>query len=188
MHADGGKANQYYLRGWNLDHGTDLAMFVDDMPINLPTHAHGQGYTDLNWLIPETVSGLDIRKGPYFADVGDFATAGKLYISLLDTVDQNISRSRWAASATRLSRAGLDQARRRILLYAGEFNSYDGPWTTPDDMKKVQRTSALQPGYGDRRLFAHRDGLYQHLEFDRSDCAARYDGRPDRPLWRIRSD
>ena len=62
-HADAGKANQYYLRGWNLDHGTDLATFWDDIPINLPTHAHGQGYTDLNWLIPETVSGLDSAKG-----------------------------------------------------------------------------------------------------------------------------
>ena len=64
MHADGGKANQYYLRGYNLDHGTDLAIFVDDMPINLPTHAHGQGYADLNWLMPETVASLNIRKGP----------------------------------------------------------------------------------------------------------------------------
>src|SRR5580692_4339597 len=90
MHADAGKANQYYLRGWNLDHGTDLATFWDDVPINMPTHAHGQGYTDLNWLIPETVSGLDIRKGPYWADVGDFENAGNLHISVVDTVPQNI--------------------------------------------------------------------------------------------------
>ena len=90
MHADAGKANQYYLRGWNLDHGTDLATFWDDIPINLPTHAHGQGYTDLNWLIPETVSGLDIRKGPYWADVGDFENAGNLHISVVDTVPHNI--------------------------------------------------------------------------------------------------
>ncbi len=89
-HADGGKANQYYLRGYNLDHGTDLAIFVDDMPVNLPTHAHGQGYADLNWLMPETVSSLDIRKGPYFADVGDFANAGSLAINLRDSVDQKI--------------------------------------------------------------------------------------------------
>ena len=60
-----GKANQYYLRGYNLDHGTDMATFWDDVPINLPTNAHGQGYTDLNFLIPETVSGLEVRKGPY---------------------------------------------------------------------------------------------------------------------------
>src|ERR1700731_4266163 len=90
MHADGGKANQYYLRGYNLDHGTDLAIFVDDMPINLPTHAHGQGYADLNWLMPETIASLDIRKGPYFADVGDFATAGSLFLNLRDAVDKAI--------------------------------------------------------------------------------------------------
>jgi TonB-dependent Receptor Plug Domain len=80
-HSDGGKANQYYLRGWNLDHGTDFATFVDDVPINLPSSLHGQGYTDLSWLIPETVNGEDIRKRPYFADVGDFANAGNLHIS-----------------------------------------------------------------------------------------------------------
>jgi len=90
MHADAGKANQYYLRGWNLDHGTDLATFWDDIPVNLPTHAHGQGYTDLNWLIPETIGGLDIRKGPYWADVGDFENAGNLHINLRDSVERNI--------------------------------------------------------------------------------------------------
>ena len=90
VHADAGKANQYYLRGWNLDHGTDLAIFVDDIPINLPTNVHGQGYADLNFLIPETVNGLDLRKGPYFADVGDFSNAGTLKIGLRDSVDKNI--------------------------------------------------------------------------------------------------
>ena len=114
MHADGGKANQYYLRGYNLDHGTDLAIFVDDMPINLPTHAHGQGYADLNWLMPETVNSLNIRKGPYFADVGDFATAGSLFINLRDSVDENIARGhRRQLRLSALFRHGLDQARRR---------------------------------------------------------------------------
>ena len=115
MHADGGKANQYYLRGYNLDHGTDLAIFVDDMPINLPTHAHGQGYADLNWLMPETVGSLDIRKGPYFADVGDFATAGSLFINLRDSVDKNIARGhRRQLRLSAIFRHGLDQARRRL--------------------------------------------------------------------------
>jgi outer membrane receptor protein involved in Fe transport len=138
MHADGGKANQYYLRGYNLDHGTDLAIFVDDMPINLPTHAHGQGYADLNWLMPETVNGLDVRKGPYFADVGDFATAGSLFINLKDSVDKNI------ASATvgsfdyqRYFTMGSTKLGGGSLLYAGEANFYDGPWDTPDHMHKL---------------------------------------------------
>jgi len=137
QHADAGKANQYYLRGWNLDHGTDLATFWDDIPINLPTHAHGQGYTDLNWLIPETVSGLDIRKGPYWADVGDFENAGNLHISVRDTVPQNIeSITVGSFGYQRYLTLGSTPLGGGNLLYAGEFNSYDGPWTTSDDMKK----------------------------------------------------
>ena len=114
-HADGGKANQYYLRGYNLDHGTDMATYVDDVPINLPTHAHGQGYTDLNWLIPETVSGLEVRKGPYFADVGDFASAGDLHVSLRDSVPQNYRvDDRRQLRLRQISHFGLDQGRRRL--------------------------------------------------------------------------
>ncbi len=137
MHADAGKANQYYLRGWNLDHGTDLATFWDDVPINMPTHAHGQGYTDLNWLIPETVSGLDIRKGPYWADVGDFDNAGNLHISVLDTVPQNIeSVTVGSFNYQRYLTIGSAKAGAGNLFYAGEFTGYDGPWTNSDDMKK----------------------------------------------------
>ena len=138
MHADGGKANQYYLRGYNLDHGTDLAIFVDDMPINLPTHAHGQGYADLNLLMPETVNGLDIRKGPYFADVGDFATAGSLFINLRDSVDKNIVEATTGSfDYERLFTMGSTKLGDGSLLYAGEVNTYNGPWTTPDDMRKL---------------------------------------------------
>jgi opacity protein-like surface antigen/outer membrane receptor protein involved in Fe transport len=136
-HADGGKANQYYLRGYNLDHGTDMATYVDDVPINLPTHAHGQGYTDLNWLIPETVSGLEVRKGPYFADVGDFASAGDLHVSLRDSVPQNIeSMTIGSFGYDRFLTLGSTKAGDGSLLYAGEFNTYNGPWTTPNDMRK----------------------------------------------------
>src|ERR1700734_402174 len=71
QHSGEGKANQYFMRAFNLDHGTDLATEVDGMPINMPTHAHGQGYTDLNFLIPELVSDLHFKKGPYYADEGD---------------------------------------------------------------------------------------------------------------------
>jgi len=86
QHSGEGKANQYFLRAFNLDHGTDLASEVDDMPINMPTHAHGQGYTDLNFLIPELVSDLHFKKGPYYADEGDFATAGAVRMDLLNEV------------------------------------------------------------------------------------------------------
>jgi opacity protein-like surface antigen/outer membrane receptor protein involved in Fe transport len=135
-HSGSGKANQYYLRGYNLDHGTDMATFWDDVPINLPTNAHGQGYTDLNFLIPETVSGLDVRKGPYFADVGDFATAGDLHISLRDRVDQNIqSVSAGTFGYTRFLSLGSTKVGGGSLLYAGQFNTYDGPWSTPEDVR-----------------------------------------------------
>ena len=138
MHADGGKANQYYLRGYNLDHGTDLAIFVDDMPINLPSNVHGQGYADLNWLMPETVASLNIRKGPYFADVGDFATAGSLFINLRDSVDKTIAEAT-VGSFDYLRYFGMGATRLGggTLLYAGEVNTYDGPWDTPDHMHKL---------------------------------------------------
>ena len=137
MHADAGKANQYYLRGWNLDHGTDLATFWDDIPVNLPTHAHGQGYTDLNWLIPETIGGLDIRKGPYWADVGDFENAGNLHINLRDSVERNIELVTVGSFGyQRYLTLGSTKAGDGTLLYAGEFTGYDGPWTNSDDMKK----------------------------------------------------
>src|SRR3982751_3161194 len=76
QHSGAGKANQYFLRGFNLDHGTDFLTTLDGMPVNLRTHAHGQGYTDLNFLIPELVQRVDYFKGPYFASKGDFASAG----------------------------------------------------------------------------------------------------------------
>ena len=75
QHAGGGKANQYFLRGFNLDHGTDFAVFLDDMPLNLPSHAHGEGYSDMNTVIPEFVQRVNFEKGPYYADVGNFGSA-----------------------------------------------------------------------------------------------------------------
>lgn len=72
QHSGTGKANQYFLRGFNLDHGTDFSTFIDGMPVNFPTHAHGQGYMDLNFLIPEIIDTIDYKKGPYYAEVGDF--------------------------------------------------------------------------------------------------------------------
>ena len=75
QHSGTGKANQYFLRGFNLDHGTDFATYVDGMPVNMRTHGHGQGYTDLNFIIPEAIDTLAYKKGPYYADVGDFSSA-----------------------------------------------------------------------------------------------------------------
>ena len=85
QHSGTGKANQYFLRGFNLDHGTDFATFVDGMPVNMRTHGHGQGYTDLNFVIPEAVQSLNYKKGVYYADVGDFSGAGS---ATLTTINQ----------------------------------------------------------------------------------------------------
>ncbi len=137
QHSGSGKANQYYLRGYNLDHGTDLAIFWDDVPINLPTNAHGQGYADLNFLIPETISGLEVRKGPYFADVGDFSTAGDLHLSLRDSTEKNIvSTTVGSFGYNRLLALGSTKLGDGSLLYAGEFNTYNGPWATAEDVRR----------------------------------------------------
>ncbi|MGH8033250.1 MAG: TonB-dependent receptor [Luteimonas sp.] len=133
-HSGSGKANQYFLRGFNLDHGTDFSTSVDGMPVNMRSHGHGQGYTDLNFLIPETVETLTYRKGTYYADVGDFSSAGSAQFKLFDTVE---------AGQASLS-LGEDGYRRGTLLdstalgsgdllFAGEVQTYDGPWTDIDE-------------------------------------------------------
>src|SRR5947207_9717528 len=86
QHSGSGKANQYFLRGFNLDHGPDFAVHVDGMPINLPSHGHGQGYADLNFLMPELVEHIHYRKGPYYADEGDFSAAGAAHVHLKGSV------------------------------------------------------------------------------------------------------
>ena len=92
-HSGGaGKADQYFLRGFDADHGTDVAFFVDNMPINLRTHGHGQGYTDLNFIIPETIQGIDVVKGTYHPEFGDFATAGAVRFKTRDMVQENVAQ------------------------------------------------------------------------------------------------
>jgi len=138
QHSGEGKANQYFLRGYNLDHGTDLAISVDDVPINLRTHAHGQGYSDLNWLMPETVNAVEVRKGPYFADEGDFASAGNLHIGLIDIVNRNIaSMTVGSFGYERIFGMGSTRMGDGTLLFAGEAGAYNGPWGNPDDMRKI---------------------------------------------------
>lgn len=88
QHSGSGKANQYFLRGFNLDHGTDFTTYIDGVQMNLRSHGHGQGYLDLNGLIPEIVAREDFRKGPYRADGGDFALAGAAYMTTIDEFDR----------------------------------------------------------------------------------------------------
>ena len=136
QHSGEGKANQYYLRAFNLDHGTDFATFVDGMPANMPTHAHGQGYTDLNWLIPELIGRIDYRKGPYYADEGDFGSAGSARIRLLDSLQQG--RALASLGADRFARALIADSTALgggDLLYALDAGHDDGPWQHPENFR-----------------------------------------------------
>jgi outer membrane receptor protein involved in Fe transport len=138
QHSGEGKANQYYLRGFNLDHGTDFATTVAGMPVNLPTHAHGHGYSDLNFMIPELVSGVQFSKGPYFADQGDFATAGAANISYANKLDRPIVRVGGGGEGFGRALAAASSAvGKGHLLAAFEVDHNDGPWVNPDAFKKV---------------------------------------------------
>jgi outer membrane receptor protein involved in Fe transport len=150
QHSGEGKANQYFLRGYNLDHGTDLAVTVDDMPINMRTHAHGQGYSDLNFLMPETVNSLEVRKGPYFANVGDFGSVGALNIGLVDsTPKKTASLTVGSFGYQRLFGMASTPAGDGNLFFAGEFSHYDGPWQNPDDARKVNGMVRYSQGTAD---------------------------------------
>jgi hypothetical protein len=138
QHSGEGKANQYYLRGFNLDHGTDFATTVAGMPVNMPTNGHGQGYSDLNFLIPELVSGVQYSKGPYFADQGDFATAGSANINYASVLDAPVARVAGGGEGFgRAMVAASPAVGSGHLLAALEVEHNDGPWVHPDAYKKV---------------------------------------------------
>jgi hypothetical protein len=136
-HSGEGKANQYLMRGMNLDHGTDLATFIAGMPVNMRTHAHGQGYTDLNFFIPELAGGLVFAKGPYYASEGDFSSAGAIYIRLPDRIRDQLALSAGTLGERRLFTGGTRDLAQGRLLAAVELSKLDGPWTHPDDARKV---------------------------------------------------
>ncbi len=138
QHSGSGKANQYFSRGFNLDHGTDFATSVDGVPVNLPTHAHGQGYTDLNFLIPELIQTVHYRKGPYYADVGDFGSAGAADIGYVDRLDRGLFQMTGGSSGYgRILAAGSPTVGSGSLLYAIEASHDDGPWEHRQDYQKI---------------------------------------------------
>lgn len=137
QHSGEGKANQYFLRAFNLDHGTDLATEVDDMPINMPTHAHGQGYTDLNFLIPELISDLHYKKGPYYADQGDFATAGAVRMDFLNDVPDSATLGIGEDGYRRGLLMGSSGVAGGTLLGAGDVYHNNGPFDNPDDYNRL---------------------------------------------------
>ena len=150
QHTGDGKANQYFLRGFNLDHGTDFATSVNGMPTNLPTHAHGQGYSDLNFLIPELVQRVEYRKGPYYAKGGDFSLAGAADIAYRTGFDRPFLDVGIGQRGFRRHVAGgsTDVGSGRTLLGAFEVMGHDGPWVVPQGLKRHNGVVTLS-GVGD---------------------------------------
>ena len=185
QHSGDGKANQYFLRGFNLDHGTDFATTVMGLPVNMPSHAHGQGYADLNFLIPELVERIDYRKGPYFARNGDFAAAGSADIDYLRALDAPfVSLTLGEGRYRRALAAGSTPVAEGVqLLGAVEAMGNDGPWRLPEDLSRRNLVLSLSGTSGADRW---RVGLMDYrADWTSTDQvpqrlieAGTFDGRP----------
>jgi outer membrane receptor protein involved in Fe transport len=168
QHSGDGKANQYYLRGFNLDHGTDISISVAGMPVNMPTHAHGQGYADLNFLIPELVSGIDYRKGPYYAEVGDFSAAGAANIEYATSLPQSVgSVTIGEHQYKRGLLAGSPSFSGGTLLYGIELVGQDGPWDNPEKFGKIN--TVLRYSRGDKADGFNITGMAYKAHWDSTD-------------------
>ncbi len=138
QHSGDGKANQYFLRGFSLDHGTDFYTTIEGMPTNLTTHAHGQGYNDLNFLIPELISSVMYKKGPYYATEGDFASTGSAHIHYADSLPSGIaSVTVGSFGQKRVLNANSYELKGGKLLYALEYFHNDGPWEKPEGYQRL---------------------------------------------------
>ncbi len=157
QHSGGGKANQFFLRGFNLDHGTDYAVYIDDMPMNFRTHGHGQGYLDVNGLIPESVERVDYRKGPYRADTGDFSLVGSSFITTRDRMDPFATVEVGSYGYRRFVGGGSFSLGGGDLLVMGQAKLNDGPWELPEDFEGysglIKYSAPL--GAGDFQLALH---------------------------------
>lgn len=158
-HSGEGKANQYLVRGFNLDHGTDIANFIDDMPINRPTNAHGQGYSDVNFFMPEVAAGLDFTKGAYYAAVGDFGAVASTHVKLLNDLPGQIAASGGSLGMYNLFAGGTrhfgEDAR---LLGAVYYGHLDGPFDHPDNFRKY--TATLRYSHGTEHEGWNVTGMY----------------------------
>jgi hypothetical protein len=171
QHSGEGKANQYYLRGFNLDHGTDFSTMVAGVPVNTPTGAHAHGYADLNFLIPELVSGVQYEKGPYFANEGDFSAAGAANINYVNRVERpELQLSGGNDGWGRLFGATSPRLGRGVVLGAFEANHNDGPWVRPDDYRKLN--GVLRYSQGDNRNGFSVTGMSYWADWDSTDQVA----------------
>lgn len=140
QHAGGGKAEQIFLRGFDVDHGTDIALNVDGIPVNLVSHAHGQGYSDLHFIIPETIENIDFGKGPYYTDIGNFNTAGYVNFKTKDKLEQSsIGLDLGMFDTGRL--VGLfnllDNRANESAYIAAEYQQSDGPVESPQNFNRL---------------------------------------------------
>ena len=181
QHSGDGKANQFFLRGYNLDHGTDFATSIDGVLVNMPTNAHGQGYCDVNFLIPELVDHINYRKGPYFADTGDFSSAGSANIEYRKRLDQNIFnltggsygyRRAVMAVSTNLTPQnpesdGAYGQTGPVLLGALEIQHTNGPWSIPENLNKYN--GLLRLSDGSKANGWTMDGIYYNATWNATD-------------------
>jgi hypothetical protein len=168
QHSGEGKANQYYVRGFNLDHGTDFSTTVAGVPVNMPTGAHSHGYSDLNFLIPELVSGVQFKKGPYYADEGDFSAAGAANVNYVNRLERPLlelgaGQDGWG----RIVGAASPRVGNGVVLAALELNQNDGPWLRPDNYQKVN--SVLRYSRGDNQNGFSITGMGYWADWDATD-------------------
>jgi outer membrane cobalamin receptor len=164
VHSGEGKANQYLARGFNLDHGTDIANFVDDMPVNRPTNTHGQGYSDLNFIVPELADGLDYTKGPYYASVGDFGSVASTHMKLVNDLPDQVSLAAGTLGVYNVFAGGTDHLTDNDRLVGGAYYGHvDGPFTHPDDFEKIAAVLRYShgsdaDGYSATAMYFHGQG------------------------------
>jgi hypothetical protein len=138
QHTGDGKANQYFLRGFNLDHGTDFSTRVEGVPVNMPTHAHGQGYMDLNFVIPELIDRVVYRKGTYYPELGNFSAAGAADLAYVDRLPESfVSLSVGDFDYLRGMAGASFDAAGGALLVGIEVDRTDGPWVNPENLEKT---------------------------------------------------
>jgi len=158
QHSGEGKANQYFLRGMNLDHGSDFSATIDGMPINFRSHAHAQGYLDLNFVIPEIVETVEFRKGPYYADVGDFSAAGSAEFKTYDKLQNGFVNLIVGSNAYfRTVAANSIDLSNGTLLWAGEYFENDGPWDLAQDQRKINAFAKYTSDSGFQLIASYYD-------------------------------
>ena len=170
QHAGGGKAEQIFLRGFDIDHGTDVAISVDGMPVNMASHAHGQGYADLHFVIPETIEEIDFGKGPYYADKGNFNTAGYVAMKTKDKLDESLVSLEYGQFNTirALGMFNLMKNKPNQDAYvAGEFQLTDGPFKSSQNFNRINVMAKYNAAL-DKRQFLSVQASYFNSKWDAS--------------------